>query len=91
MLKGKITEREGKAKKEIVYLQVHSKHGHNSWSWAGVKPGQKSYFWVSNMGAWAQGNWPSLATLPGHDQGAESKVEQLGLESVSRWDASAAA
>ncbi|XP_069921071.1 uncharacterized protein [Oryctolagus cuniculus] len=61
----KVTERR---EKEVFHLLVHSPTGRNSLSCADLKPGAKSFFWVSHMSARAQwALWPSSA-FPGHSR-----------------------
>ena len=46
----------------------------------------RSLFWVSHAGARSQGFAPSSTTFPGHRQGAERAVGDLGYEPASKWD-----
>lgn len=52
--------------------------------WARPKPGVRSLFAVSHLGARA-GLLSFLCAFPGCQQGAESEAEQPGLDSFTRW------
>ena len=61
-------EREVETEREVFHPLVHSPDDRNGWSCADLKPGARSFFWISHVGVRAQGLGPSSTTFPGHSR-----------------------
>ena len=64
---------EAEGEKEVFHLLVHSPDGCNGQSCANLKPGTRSFFQVSHVGAGAQGLGSSSAAFTGHSRELDRK------------------
>lgn len=89
-VKGRVTEVKGQRKgekRQIFYLLAYFPNGCNSQNWANLKPGFRSFMPVFHVCGGAQALEPSSAPSWVYCQGAESKLEQQGIDPPLIWNA----
>nr|XP_051688751.1 uncharacterized protein LOC108176651 [Oryctolagus cuniculus]XP_051688752.1 uncharacterized protein LOC108176651 [Oryctolagus cuniculus]XP_051688753.1 uncharacterized protein LOC108176651 [Oryctolagus cuniculus]XP_051688754.1 uncharacterized protein LOC108176651 [Oryctolagus cuniculus]XP_051688755.1 uncharacterized protein LOC108176651 [Oryctolagus cuniculus]XP_051688756.1 uncharacterized protein LOC108176651 [Oryctolagus cuniculus]XP_051688757.1 uncharacterized protein LOC108176651 [Orycto len=78
-------ERETERESEVYYLLVHSPNGRNCQSCADPKPGARSFFQASYMGAGAQECGPSSTAFPGHSRELDWKWSSWDSNLHAYW------
>ena len=67
-------ERERQRRRQRVFPSADSvPDGHDGQCWANLKPGARSFFWVSHVGAGVQGLGPSSTAFPDHSRELDQK------------------